>query len=317
MAIHAEISHKSIRASVTHRKLDLSASLVPALGNQISFSKLVGAANWRNLYLFDVHVNAERTVYPLLDLIEIQESTTFDFGKVDADQFGFESSAVFATTKPFGDSTSMLDVTSFDVIKVAAELVSLSEAQVFSLDKSLSDSVGFSENFYTLLTYIRSFSHSTSLSDLTTLATTKGLSDSLGFSDSQTFSVGAALSDSASFSDAMTFDVGAFADSSMSFTDQQVISRSPYNFVFSESGGVLSVTGAPTDTFGVTDSITSVSISAVLQDYYTLDDFAQVEKDVTGVKSNVVGMTEVIEFDHMITSGLLNKSLVGNMVLNA
>jgi hypothetical protein len=317
MAIYAEISHKSIRASVTHRKLDLSASLVPALGNQISFSKLVGTANWRNLYMFDVHVNAERTIFPLYDLFEIQESTIIDFSKVNADQFGFVSSPVFSTTKAASDSTSMLDVASFDVTKVAAELVSLSEAQVFSLDKSLSDSVGFSENVQTLLTYIRSFSHSTSLSDLATLATTKGLSDSLGFSESQTFSVGAELSDSASLSDAMAFDVGAFADSSVSFTDQQLISRDPYNFVFSESGGVLSVTGAPTDTFGVTDSITNVAISAVLQDYYTLDDFAQVEKDVTGVKGNVVGMTEVIEFDHMITSGLLNKSLVGNMVLNA
>ena len=317
MAIYAEISHKSIRASVTHRKLDLSASLVPALGNQISFSKLVGTANWRNLYMFDVHVNAERTIFPLYDLFEIQESTIIDFSKVNTDQFGFVSSPVFSTTKAASDSTSMLDVASFDVTKVAAELVSLSEAQVFSLDKSLSDSVGFSENVQTLLTYIRSFSHSTSLSDLATLATTKGLSDSLGFSESQTFSVGAELSDSASLSDAMAFDVGAFADSSVSFTDQQLISRDPYNFVFSESGGVLSVTGAPTDTFGVTDSITNVAISAVLQDYYTLDDFAQVEKDVTGVKGNVVGMTEVIELDHMITSGLLNKSLVGNMVLNA
>ena len=62
MAIYAEISHKSISVSVTHRKLDLSASLVPALDNQISFSKLVGAANWRNLYLFDVHVNAQRAM---------------------------------------------------------------------------------------------------------------------------------------------------------------------------------------------------------------------------------------------------------------
>jgi len=317
MAIYAEISHKSIKASVTHRKLDLSASLVPALGNQISFSKLVGAANWRNLYLFDVHVNAERTVFPFFDLFEIQESTTIDFSKVDADQFGFESSTVFSTTKAASDSTGMLEAASFDVTKVAAELVSLSEAQVFSLDKSFSDSVGFSENVYTLLTYIRSFSHSTSLSDLAALTTTKGLSDNLGFSDSQTFSVGAALSDSSPLSDAMAFGVGTFADSSMSFTDEQVISRNPYNFVFSESGGVLSVTGAPTDTFGVTDSITSVAISTVLQDYYTLDDFAQVEKDVTGVKGNVVGITEVIELDHMITSGLLNKSLVGNMVLNA
>lgn len=317
MAIYAEISHKSIKASVTHRKLDLSASLVPALGNQISFSKLVGAANWRKLYLFDVHVNATRTVFPFYDLFDVQDSTTIDFSKVDTDQFGFESSAAFSTTKIASDSTSVLEAASFDVTKVAAELVSLSEAQVFSLDKSLSETVGFSENVETLLTYIRSFSHSTSFSDITTLATTKGLSESLGFSESQTFSVGAELADSSSLSDAMTFDVGAFADSSVSFTDQQVISRSPYNFVFSESGGVLSVTGAPTDTFGVTDSITSVAISAVLQDYYTLDDFAQVEKDVTGVKSNVVGMTEVIELDHMITSALLNKSLVGNMVLNA
>lgn len=316
MAIYAEISHKSISASVTHRKLDLSASLVPALGNQISFSKLVGAANWRNLYLFDVHVNAERTVFPLFDLFDIQESTTIDFSKVDTDQFGFESSTVFSATKTASDPTSMLDVASFDVTKVAAELVSLSEAQVFSLDKSLSESVGLSESIETLLTYRRSFSEDTSLLESASLHLTRPESDSFGFSDSHAAYSLKVIAESLSVTDVPVFNVSTFADSVTSLTDNSIISRDPYNFIFSESDGVRSVTGSPTDTVGISESITGFAVTKSLQDYYGLDDFSQVDKSTTGVKTNIVGIVDVFEFEHLVAVATLNSSLVGNMVLN-
>ena len=95
------------------------------------------------------------------------------------------------------------------------------------------------------------------------------------------------------------------------------MTRQPFNFVFTEASGVVAVTGEPADSSPITESITSFSVSAALQDYFSLDDFAQIDKDVEGVKSNVIGMTDSIEFEHQITGALLNKSLVGRMVLNA
>jgi hypothetical protein len=95
------------------------------------------------------------------------------------------------------------------------------------------------------------------------------------------------------------------------------MTRQPFNFVFTETAGVVTVTGEPTDNTSMTDSITSFDVSAALQDYFTLDDFAQIDKDVEGVKSNVFGMTDAIEFEHQITGALLNQSLVGRMVPNA
>ena len=74
MAIKATVSFKTIQATVSHRKLSLDASLVPELGNQISFSKLTAVANWKNLYLHDVHVNAERTIYTFNDQYSLADS---------------------------------------------------------------------------------------------------------------------------------------------------------------------------------------------------------------------------------------------------
>lgn len=316
MAIYAEISHKSISASATHRKLDLSASLVPALGNQISFSKLVGAANWRNLYLFDVHVNAERTVFPFFDLFDIQDSTAIDFGKVDTDQFGFESSTVFSTTKTASDSTSMLDDLVIGLSKSSLDLFSLSEQQEISTGKNLSESIGLSESIETLLTYRRSFSENTSLLESASVHLTRPESDSFGFSDSHAAYSLKVIAESLSVTDVPVFNVSTFADSVTSLTDNSIISRDPYNFIFSESDGVRSVTGSPTDTVGISESITGFAVTKSLQDYYGLDDFSQVDKSTTGVKTNIVGITDVFELEHLVAVATLNSSLVGNMVLN-
>jgi hypothetical protein len=228
MAIFASIRHKSIRASAVHRKMDLSATSV----------------NWRNLFLFDVHANAERTIFPLSDEFGFFDAPAFLFGKVVADQFGMHSNPpVFDFTKTSSDQTTLTDALTTEVVKSATDATLLSDAATFSSIK--------------------------------------------------------------------------VSQSDFALSDQPVMTRQPYNFTFTEVSGVVTVTGEPTDSFGFSDSITGFTVNAVLQDYYTLDDFSQVDKDVTGVKTNIVGMTDVIELDHMITSALLNKALVGNMLLNA
>jgi len=228
MAIFASIRHKSLRASSAHRKMDLSATSV----------------NWQNLFLFDVHVNAEKTIIPINDQFGFFDAPTFLFSKVVADQFSMHSNPpVFDFIKTSSDQTTLTDALTTDVVKSATDATLLSDAVTFSSIK--------------------------------------------------------------------------VSQSDFALADQPVMTRQPYNFIFTEVSGVVTVTGEPTDSFGFSDSITGFTINTVLQDYYTLDDFSQVDKDVIGVKTNIVGLTDVIELDHMITSALLNKALVGNMVLNA
>jgi len=202
------------------------------------------SVNWQNLFLFDVHVNAEKTIIPINDEFGFFDAPTFLFSKVVADQFSMHSNPpVFDFIKTSSDQTTLTDALTTDVVKSATDATLLSDAVTFSSIK--------------------------------------------------------------------------VSQSDFALADQPVMTRQPYNFIFTEVAGVVTVTGEPTDSFGFSDSITGFTINTVLQDYYTLDDFSQVDKDVIGVKTNIVGLTDVIELDHMITSALLNKALVGNMVLNA
>tara|TARA_R100000951_G_C2632679_1_gene178220 strand:- start:189 stop:1097 length:909 start_codon:yes stop_codon:yes gene_type:complete len=302
MAIFAKIHHKSISASAVHRKMDSSTSIV----------------NWQRLFLHDVHVNPEATIYPLVDLFEVLESTAISFGKLSIDQFGLHTSdPVFAVNKARSDSTSLVESLSTHPNKGASDTLSLSDDQVLAVGKTAEDSFGFTEDVHKLLTYIRSFDDSNLMVDSAAIDIIKPRDDSFGFSDAAATHPNKALSHSTSLSDSPLFDVSTAYQSSTTFSEQTVMTRQPFNFVFTEASGVVTVTGEPTDSSPITESITSFSVSAALQDYFALDDFAQIEKDVEGVKSNVIGMTDSIEFEHQITGALLNKSLVGRMVLNA
>jgi len=302
MAIFAKIHYKSISASAIHRKMDATTSIV----------------NWQKLFLHDVHVNPEATIYPLADIFEILESTAISFGKASIDQFGLHANdPVFAVNKARSDSTSLVESLSTHPNKGESDTFSLPDDQVIAVGKVVADSFGFSEDVHKLLTYIRSFDDSNSMVDSAALSVTTPRADDFGFSDAAATHPNKGLSDSASFLDSQFFGVGAAYESSTTLSEQTVMTRQPFNFVFTETAGVVTVTGEPTDNTPMTDSITSFDVSAALQDFFTLDDFAQIDKDVEGVKSNVFGMTDAIEFEHQITGALLNQSLVGRMVPNA
>jgi len=249
MAIHASVKYRSLKAGVTHQRLQLTASIRKAavavsqknvvasiLSRQISpsfsFARLTAISSWQNLYLHDVHVNAESTIYA------------------------------------FGDSYAFLD------------------AAVFVVDKSLSDSFGFlSESFFTV---------------------GKQLEDTVFFSDVASSHSHKGAADVFVFSHRLAFDANTLKQSEFAAIDQISVTRQPYNFVFSQSGGAVNVTGEPHDSFGFADSISSFSAAKSLQDFFSLDDFLLAEKDSEGAKSNVFGLTEYLEssFEKFIESEL-------------
>jgi hypothetical protein len=318
MAIRASISFKSIVASASHRKLDLNASLLPSLGNQIYFTKMVGVAHWKNLVLADIHVNAYRSVFFYADSFSFLESQQFSVNKGIADGLTLGSpDPIFSVSSVKSDNLNIIDSTTASFGKNLTNTVSFNEVQTFVTGKVISDTLGFSDSVHTLLTYIRSFSHAVPMTDSLSLQSGKTATDSITLPDTVALSQNKGLSDSASISDAPAITTSKPLSHPIYLYGSLVATRQPYNFTFSDSGSAVTVTGAPTDTVSVADSAPAFNAETTIQDYFTLDDFAQVNKDTTGVKVNVVGLTDVISYDHVVSSALLNRALLGNMVLNA
>jgi len=289
--------------------------------NQISFRKVTGVVNWKNLYLHDVHVNAERTVYVFDSEFGFSDSAILLSNKGLSDSLGFLSvEPLFTVGKNLSDSVNVVDSTSQHLNKGVNDPVNLSEAMAFSPVAGRFDSIGFVENVDTLLTFIRTFTSAGNDShvmiDALSVESDKSLDDSFQFSDLASLEPSKGLSDTAPMSDSTVFSSGLSQQDSVIVVDLLSVTRQPYNFVINALNGVATVTGEPDDSFAMAEAPLSFSASIALQDGYTLDDFAQVDKSVDGVKSNIVTMTESLAFDHYVTGSLLNQSLVGAMVLN-
>lgn len=321
MPITAIVKVRSLTASVNYRRLNLSASLLPELGNQISFRKVTGVVNWKNLYLHDIHVNVERTVYTFADEFGFSDAAILLPNKGLSDSLGFLSvDPVFTVGKQLSDSANIVDSTIMHPNKGVIEPVNLSEAMVFAANTGLLDSVGFVENVDTLLTFIRTFTTSGNDShimvDVLSLEPNKSISDSYGVSDVARMGPNKGALDTLSTLDTQSFSVGSAPSSGMAILDQISASRQPYNFIFSQFGNATNVSGEPDDSFTMSESPLEFDAAISLEDFYTLDDFAQVDKAVGGVKSNVVSMSDSLVFDHYVTGSILNQTLVGAMVLN-
>ena len=321
MPITAIVKIRSLTASVKYQRLNLSASLLPELGNQISFRKVTGVVNWKNLYLHDIHVNVERTIYTFDSEFGFSDSAILLPNKGLSDSLGFLSvDPLFAVGKHLSDSVNIVDSTSQHPNKGVNDPVNLSEAMAFSPAAGRFDSIGFVENIDTLLTFIRTFTSAGNDShlmlDALSIEPNKSLDDSFQFSDLASLEPNKGLSDTVPMSDSTIFSSGLSQQDSVFGLDLLSVARQPYNFVFNELNGVVTVTGEPDDSFAMAEEPLLFSASIALQDFYTLDDFAQVDKSVGGVKSNIVSMNESLAFEHYVTGSLLNQSLVGAMVLN-
>jgi len=395
MAIHASVKYRSLKAGVTHQKLQLTASIRKAavavsqknvvasiLSRQISpsfsFAKLTAISSWQNLYLYDVHVNAERTIYVFNDSYAFLDAAVFVVDKSLSDSFGFLSEApVFTVGKQLADTFSFSDVASSHPNKGLSDLTALADSQAFGVNAERQSVFGFGDaasshpnkGLFDLATFSDSQNFDVNRAEQSSIAVSedlsfhsdKGASDLFEFSDEQVFGVSAERQSIFEFSDttsahpnkglfdlstlieSQSFDVNRTAESSIAvseaifshpnkgvddlfeFSDEQVfgvtarrqsafapldqltVTRQPYNFVFSQSGDVVTVTGEPDDAFGFADGISSFSVSKSLQDFFALDDFAQINKDVEGVKSNVFGLIEYLEssFGKVIDTDLL------------
>tara|TARA_R100000951_G_scaffold72741_1_gene61278 strand:- start:469 stop:990 length:522 start_codon:yes stop_codon:yes gene_type:complete len=83
-----------------------------------------------------------------------------------------------------------------------------------------------------------------------------------------------------------------------SFTLNQTISitRNPFSFVFDFQPGATNVSASPAHSTSITESHAS-TLSKALQDFFTLDDFSQVDKEAGAAKSNVYVMQDTQAFN--------------------
>ena len=309
MAIHASVKYRSLKAGVTHRSLQLSASIqktaavvlqqnvVASLSSRrldasFNIAKLTAVSNWQKLFLHNIHVNADRTIYVLNDEFLFSDDAIFAVDKGLSDAIGFLSvDPVFTVGKQLEDSAVLVDSARFHAGKGTQDSLLFADNQAFDIDSLRLDQFSFAEDVHTLLTFLRDFDSSTSITDGVTASVSKPQSDSYGFADTVTASAVKGVSDALAFTDDKTFDVSVLQQDSIFHLDSLVVTRQPFNFVFTEVSGVSSVTGEPDDSFGFSDGV-SFSGSISLQDYFALDDFSQVDKDVLGVKSNVIGFAD-------------------------
>lgn len=312
MAIRASVSYRSLKASVSHRNLHLTASAKKAsaviydrkvyaaissrsLNASIFLTNLTAIASWRNLYLHDIHVNAERTIWFLTSALSFADTQQFTSTKNIIEPVGLLSAdPIFNIGKVKSDTLNLTDYARTELGKGILDPITLSEGQVFSAGKSVTDSIGFSDSVSTLLTYIRGFASFTTMGDSVNLSAGKGSSSQFNFADETTTHPSLGKTDSISVSEAMVSGVGKVAIEPVFLVEAVSVTRQPYNFVFTEISGVVTVEGGPTDSLGFTSSAPIFGIETTLQDYFTLDDFAQVNKDVSGVKTNVIGFSEVL-----------------------
>lgn len=314
MAIRASISYRSLSVDVSHRNLSVSASIPKAsavvydrniyasissqsLNASIFSSELTAIANWRTLYLHDIHVNAERTVWFFDNTVAFSDAAQFSINKGTADSLSLASLApAFTVGLTKSDNFSVIDSTIISFEKIASDSVSLGDSLAFGSGKPISDSLGFSESVHTLLTYIRSFTDTSLITDSANFAVNQATLDSVAFADNSTRDTGKESVDSFGVSEQLLTETGKFLPDPVVMVDVFSITRQPYSFTFNDVSGVVTVTGAPHHNVTLADTVPAFQIEKPLQDYFSLDDFAQVDKDVSGVKTNIVGFTETLGF---------------------
>ena len=312
MAIRASIKYRLIKASVSHRNLSLTASTKKAsaviydkkvyasissstLNASIFTQSLTAIANFRNLSLHDVHVNAERTIFFFTSDLSLSDIQQISATKNIIDPLGLLSAdPEFNIGKGISNTLNLNDFLRTGVGKGISDSVTLSEGQVFSSIKAVSDSIAFSESVHTLLTFIRAFSNFTTMVESVSFDSGKNAVNQINFSEETTTHPNLGKADSVSFTDIHATEVGKLNLDDIPFLDGVVIARQPFNFIFTQALDVVTVTGEPTDAFGFTSAAPIFSIETTLQDFFALDDFAQVDKDVVGVKTNVIGFFETL-----------------------
>jgi len=133
-----------------------------------------------------------------IDADTLNRYFTAQYNSPNAESFGFTDSDVFSFGKGLGDTPT------------------ITEQLANAMQKGVTESVSVSEDFSKVVTYLRDFTESTSVSESHTYAFGKAASDSVSISESQVFDVSTVLADSYSFSDSQVLEMSNLLEDSFS-----------------------------------------------------------------------------------------------------
>ncbi len=317
MGIFAEVSFRQLSVSAAYRQIHATAVLPVAsvvidtqspspevsfqnLFSSVSFRLLTPQLNWQKLFIDDVVLNAERTIFFFSDAFGFSDSLSLEPNIGADDQFSFIDSPVFAISFVSADSLPIADSTSLSILPFHSDSLAFSDAETFSFSKGVSDTVAFSESLTTLTTFQRAFEEIFGLSDQLVLFKGSILSDSIGSIDAQSFEVTKPALDNFSATESATkaLDKDFIEDVLLDDTNL-FITVAGFDFEVAASGS-LSIDTSFSDLVA-SQEIAALALQKPLFDAFTLDDFSQVDKDFFGGKSNIYTMSDSLLFGFSMT----------------
>ena len=181
----------------------------------VSFQSLRAVIDTDSVESVNVFQHLKNTVQylDLQQIVAFQQLTAADV-TIDADTLNRYFTAQYDS--PNAESFSFTDSDSFSFGKASTDAPIITEQLANAMQKALTESISVAENFSRVVTYLRDFAESTSMSESHTYAFGKAASDSVTISESQVFDVSTVLADSYSFSDSQVLEMSNLLEDSFS-----------------------------------------------------------------------------------------------------
>ena len=190
MAFKVVVSFQSLQVVIDTDSVE-SVNVFQHLKNTVQYLDLQQIVAFQQLTAADVFIDADT----------LNRYFTAQYNSPNAESFGFTDSDVFSFGKGLGDTPT------------------ITEQLANAMQKALTESISVAENFSKVVTYLRDFTESTSVSESHTYAFGKNPSDSVTISESQVFDVSTVLADSYSFSDSQVLEMSNLLEDSFSMAE--------------------------------------------------------------------------------------------------
>jgi hypothetical protein len=347
MAQKVSVKYKQIKTSASYAALDAVVSY-----QNVAVPEFILDADTKNRYfrsgteatMLEAHAalfgKAATDSFAPADQID-----SFGFTKVVADSFGVTEdihvlleilrtftenvpvidSQAFAFALSKTDSVSTSDVEIRDFSKAATDSYALLEAAALSFSNVYSDSTSVTDEFSQVTSYVRAFSDTFTLDDITDVDavqknTIAAKTNVIGFADVQVFGTEKALQDTASVAEQAALHPSRPEADGISASDvfQKVVafSRAPAEIVSVAESAVADVSKSLTDTPAVADVFQkAVSFQRVFTEALSFAD--QHVANVGKGFSDTTSMSETIQIQtRSIASSVLNAGVLNSAPLN-
>ncbi|MBT5235847.1 MAG: hypothetical protein HOM18_11170 [Candidatus Marinimicrobia bacterium] len=257
-------------------------------GNIFAFTDIIGLTHSKKLTdsytVGDVFVKAVDFYRNFADSLSFSEATDLDVQKSEADTVSMQSILETSFTAVKEDSYTVGDAAVNSLTKVLVDAFALDDSTLVNKDffGAKGNVLGFSDVFAKSVEFVRSFDDAVSLPDVPAVTYATPKEDTFGFTE--TVLIGwfyeRIVNDLLRVSDKVPSVLGAGALNTLHLNSTEDNVRT-----FIDPGAA--------DNLGFSDIQTS-SINKTLNDIFSLDDAALVNKDYFGHKGNALGFSDVI-----------------------